>query len=82
MIIQKIKHNRKTVAFIGQRADGQIYFAFGTPSQHGGYIAFDAKDVNTAQQKISEYLHPEQKMRPYEPFKGTEIGKSLPILNF
>lgn len=60
MIIQKIKHNRKTVAFIGQRSDGQIYFAFGTPSQQGGYIAFDAKDINTAQQKISEYLHPTQ----------------------
>lgn len=52
MIIQKIKHNRRTVAFIGQRPDGQIYFAFGNPSQQGGYIAFDAKDINTAQQKI------------------------------
>lgn len=60
MIIQKIKHNRKTVAFIGQKADGQIYFAFGTPSQQGGYIAYDAKDVNTAQQKISNYLYPSQ----------------------
>lgn len=60
MIIQKIKENRRTVAFIGQRQDGQIYFAFGTPSQQGGYIAFDAKDINTAQQKISEYLHPTQ----------------------
>lgn len=60
MIIQKIKQNRKTVAFIGQRADGQIYFAFGSPTQHGGYIAFDAKDVNTAQQKISKYLYPYQ----------------------
>ena len=36
MIIQKIKHNRRTVAFIGKRMDGQIYFAFGTPSQQGG----------------------------------------------
>lgn len=60
MIIQKIKENRRTVAFIGQRSGGQIYFAFGSPSQQGGYIAFDAKDVNTAQQKISEYLHPSQ----------------------
>jgi len=60
MIIQKIKKNRKTVAFIGQRMNGQIYFAFGTPSQRGGYISFDAKDLNTAQQKISEYLHPYQ----------------------
>ena len=60
MIIQKIKHNRQTVAFIGQRTDGKIYFAFGTPSQRGGYIAYDAKDLNTAQQKISEYLHPSQ----------------------
>jgi hypothetical protein len=60
MIIQKIKHNRKTVAFIGQRMDGQIYFAFGTPSQQGGYIAYDAKDVDTARQKISMYLHPSQ----------------------
>lgn len=24
------------------------------------YIAFDAKNVETAQQKISEYLHPSQ----------------------
>lgn len=60
MIIQKIKENGRTVAFIGQRAGGQIYFAFGTPSQQGGYIAFDTKNVETAQQKISEYLHPSQ----------------------
>lgn len=60
MIIQKIKENRRTLAFIGQRSGGQIYFAFGTPSQQGGYIAFDAKNVETAQQKISEYLHPTQ----------------------
>lgn len=35
-----------------------------------------------AKKRLFEYLHPEQKKRPYEPFKGTEIGKSLPILNF
>ena len=60
MTIKKIKENRRTVAFIGQRADGKIYFAFGSPSQQGGYIAFDANDINTAQQKISEYLNPSQ----------------------
>ena len=35
-----------------------------------------------AKKRLFEYLHPEQKPKPYRPFEGTEIGKSLPILNF
>lgn len=35
-----------------------------------------------AKKRLFEYLHPELKPKPYRPFEGTEIGKSLPILNF
>jgi hypothetical protein len=31
--------------------------------------------------RLFEYLHPEQKIK-YNPFDGTEVGKTIPILNF
>lgn len=32
-----------------------------------------------AKLRLWRYIH---KIKPYRPFEGTEIGKSLPILNF
>jgi hypothetical protein len=56
MIIEKIYRNRKVVAFIGNEISTGIYYAFGTPSQPGGYIAFSCKDIETARAKINEHL--------------------------
>lgn len=35
-----------------------------------------------AKKRLFEYLHPEQKQSRYNPYFGTEIGKSIPTLNF
>ena len=35
-----------------------------------------------AKLRLFYYLHPEQKPKPYKPYTGTEIGISVPILNF
>ena len=55
MIIEKIKQGRKTVAFIGSYSEG-YYFAFGSPTQPGGYIAFNAPTIEMCRQKIQQYL--------------------------
>ena len=47
--------SKKIVAFIGQNSDGYFY-AFGKPSQQGGYIAFNTQTVAEAENKIVEHL--------------------------
>lgn len=49
------KLGRKIVAFINNRADGQIYFAFGKPSQ-SCYIAINANSYEDAMNVIEENI--------------------------
>jgi len=49
--------SRKILAFIGQNSCGYFY-AFGSPSQSGGYIAFNTKGYEEAESKIYEHLSP------------------------
>jgi hypothetical protein len=44
---------RKIVAFIGENTDG-VYYAFGCPSQKGGYIAFNVESIDVAFDRIAE----------------------------
>lgn len=50
---------RNIAAFIGQNSHG-FYYAFGAPSQTGGYIAFNVADYKTAYEKICANLFPVQ----------------------
>jgi hypothetical protein len=43
--------NNKTFAFIGRNSGG-YFFAFGTPTQKGGYIAFNVKTKEEAENRI------------------------------
>ena len=53
MILKTIKNGKKTVAFIGKNTYG-VFYAFGSPSQIGGYIAFNVPDIETAEKRIKE----------------------------
>ena len=44
------------MAFIGTNS-GQVFYAFGKPTQQGGYIAFNVNDIETAEQRINEQLY-------------------------
>lgn len=35
-----------------------------------------------AKKRLFEYLHPDKKQPQFKPFKNTQIGISIPILNF
>jgi len=41
----------KTFAFIGRNSGG-VFYAFGKPTQKGGYIAFNVKTEKEAENKI------------------------------
>ena len=57
MILQLIRKpkSKKIIAFIGKNKDG-LFYAFGKPSQAGGYIAFNVKTIQEAYKKINENL--------------------------
>lgn len=49
------KENRKIRAFISTQ-NGQYFYAFGSPSQAGGYIAFMCSSLEVAKEKLENLL--------------------------
>lgn len=49
-----VKIKNKIIGFVGENSDG-YYFAFDTPSQIGGYIAFRCESLQQGIDKIHEY---------------------------
>jgi len=69
-----------------KQADGSIKFLWekdilSAYDQNNDLVIYEDTRYK-AKLRLFYYLHPERKLKPYKPFEGTEIGKSIPILNF